>query len=1251
MAKLYRYPGAQPFQTNESHVFYGRDGVSQDLYQLIRLEPLVVLHAKSGLGKSSLINAGLMPIIEKAKEYEPFNIRFHAYTDGKTETPLDITRTVVHSKSDLLEKIRPTGDDSLWYHLKSLQLAAADDHGLLLIFDQFEELFTYRDLTVEEFARQLSEALYTTLPQRYRDKRKAGFEKDKNFLSDQELALLDQPLNLRLLMAIRSDRMSLMKKAKAYFPTILSADFELQPLNREQAEDAILSPAYQKGNFVTPIFDYEDDGIEYLLDFLSEGGTEPIESFQLQILCEYVEHHIVAKQGKDLIEKEDIANPDEILENYYLDKITSITDPKDQLAARRLIEEGFIFEEEERRLTLYEGQIFKSYGISQELLNELLDTHLIRSEPSLRGGYTYELSHDTLVAPVLKAKGKRKNAERLIREKEELQAREEELLALRKKEETSREQAEKEKQLRTAAEGNEKRARQRTRLATVVSVLALLLSGLAFWFWRNAEESNRISSLKTEQALEANIATNNALAAAELRKVEADTAAARAERQRVRANESEELANSNAKIANKNLLQANKRFASYLGSEAEKAFEVEDIRLAYRLVEAAEQYDKDNEKVITLKKSIPNYASRFFIRAKNYKLSPDGKFLTFFIKEKEGKHDVLEVLNLSNTSFSFSFENCHSYLHRGRHSDTHHYSSDGKFLIFYTKGKTGKYDVLQVLDLSKTSSPRSFENSYHDLENYRNYTYSPNGKFLTFYTKGKLGYYDELQVLDLSKDSSPRSFENCYHESKRFRSSFSYSSDGKFLTFYTKGKTGNYDALQVLDLSKASPPRSFENSKGYKYSSDGKFLTFFTKGKTEEYGVLQVLDLSKASPPRSFENSYHNNKSYRSSYTYSSDEKFLTFYTKGKTGNYDVLQVLDLSKTSLPRSFENCYNESSRRRFRYSPDGKFLTFFTKGKSGNYDALQVLDLSKTSPPRSFENSDNESNNYYNYSPDGNFLTFYTKGKTGDYDLLQVLDLSKTSPPRSFENCYHNSESYGSSYSYSSDGNFLTFFTKGEAEKYDVLQVLDLSKASLPRSFENSDSYRYSSEGNFLTFFTKGKTERYDVLQILDLSKVSPPNSFENCNTSTNGHRFNLKENFLTFYTKGKTENYDVLQVLDLSKASLPRTFESSYGYGNSYSPDGRFLAFFTIDKDYNVLYILELESGKIRKSISHKYEPRVQFLNNNNVLTTSENPFSKEKIYKIIDLSLGNNNQAFEYYKKYFYTPLTKEEKKSYGIID
>ena len=102
---------------------------------------------------------------------------------------------------------------------------------------------------------------------------------------------------------------------KAYLPTILTTDYELRPLNVDQAEDAILSPAYLKNGFVTPTFDYEDAAIEHLLDYLSNDRQEPIESFQLQILCEFVEQALVDGQNKKIILAEDLSRLDEILEN------------------------------------------------------------------------------------------------------------------------------------------------------------------------------------------------------------------------------------------------------------------------------------------------------------------------------------------------------------------------------------------------------------------------------------------------------------------------------------------------------------------------------------------------------------------------------------------------------------------------------------------------------------------------------------------------------------------------------------------------------------------------------------------------------------------------------------------------------------------------------------------------------------------------------------------------------------------------
>jgi hypothetical protein len=486
-----RYPGAKPFLTSEKDIFFGRTQDISKLYRLLRLEQLVVLYGKSGLGKSSIINAGIIPKIEKDNDFTPLSIRFGAYTEGKQEMPSSIVRNCVEqSVSPILEKLLQD-DQSLWRSLKSRQLNG--EPGFLLIFDQFEELFTYPPHEIERFGQQLGELFFTTIPSRYRNALDDLLDETPNAISENDIKLLYRAFPLRVLVAIRSDRMSLLNRLSSYLPNMLKNCYELLALNRNAAEEAILAPAYQRATyFASPQFDYDDDALDHILDFLTHQNTQPIESFQLQILCQSIEEKIIDKQLK-IIKKEDISDPQKVYENYYENHIGKIEDLDDQLAARRFIEEGLVFEEEERRLSLYEGVILKQYGINPKLLRTLVDSHLIRAEPSMQKGYTYELSHDTLVPPVLKAKTRRLHAERVLKAEQERQARAAELRAIN-------ERAEKETRLREAAEASAIRARRLLRTASFIAIVAIATSVSAGYFYMQARQKEAIALEEQQKA-------------------------------------------------------------------------------------------------------------------------------------------------------------------------------------------------------------------------------------------------------------------------------------------------------------------------------------------------------------------------------------------------------------------------------------------------------------------------------------------------------------------------------------------------------------------------------------------------------------------------------------------------------------------------------------------------------------------------------------------------------------------------------
>src|SRR5687767_11468505 len=69
------FKGPESFTESDKNAFYGRNKEITDLIQLIDQYTLTLLYSKSGVGKTSMINAGLIPLLEKYRNYVPVYIR------------------------------------------------------------------------------------------------------------------------------------------------------------------------------------------------------------------------------------------------------------------------------------------------------------------------------------------------------------------------------------------------------------------------------------------------------------------------------------------------------------------------------------------------------------------------------------------------------------------------------------------------------------------------------------------------------------------------------------------------------------------------------------------------------------------------------------------------------------------------------------------------------------------------------------------------------------------------------------------------------------------------------------------------------------------------------------------------------------------------------------------------------------------------------------------------------------------------
>jgi len=302
-----RYPGVKPFTSDERELFFGREKDTEDLYSLLFIKQTIVLYGKSGYGKSSLLNAGIIPKLKEEGEWNCFSIRFNNFSERDAKenlSPMENIKLRLKMGLDknataLLDTVLP-GEDSFWYWVKAHQ-SVNSKCQFIFFFDQFEELFTYPKAKIEEFSEQVSQLLYNTVPVKFR-KRLAEMD-EKGEVSDSLHDYLYEKPEVKVVFSVRSDRLSLLNMLTDRHPTILQNCYELDSLSRAQAEQAIINPARapQSQGFLTPPFDFTPDAVKKILDGIGNVQDGKIETATLQIVCRYVEDELVEGKHYTLI--------------------------------------------------------------------------------------------------------------------------------------------------------------------------------------------------------------------------------------------------------------------------------------------------------------------------------------------------------------------------------------------------------------------------------------------------------------------------------------------------------------------------------------------------------------------------------------------------------------------------------------------------------------------------------------------------------------------------------------------------------------------------------------------------------------------------------------------------------------------------------------------------------------------------------------------------------------------------------------
>lgn len=410
----YRYPGLKPFEVGEASLFFGRAQETRDLYNLVMVERIVVLFAKSGMGKTSLLNAGLIPMLGKS-DLKPVYVRFNNTSQTLHEQflqKMEAEGVVFESKNQ---------GKTLWEQLKYAQASKNGRPATpLIIFDQFEEIFTlYTPEQRQHFVREFADVANRKIPETVQAELLRLVQENPE-IPDATLAELERQPSVQCIFSIRSDLLHLLNALSPQIPDILRSRYELGPLSEKGAREAIVLPAGLEAAFASPPFRYDETTLAQIYSELSQQGRKNVESFQLQIICQAIEKTVIENATNQQTTKSPITvSPDlyggaagiqRLLTDFYTDKIGELPETQ-RLPARRIVEQELITDTERRR-SVDEGDLLKR-NATLPLLNQLVEMRLLRKEPRL-DSYYYEISHDTLVPPILvKYRERRREEERL----------------------------------------------------------------------------------------------------------------------------------------------------------------------------------------------------------------------------------------------------------------------------------------------------------------------------------------------------------------------------------------------------------------------------------------------------------------------------------------------------------------------------------------------------------------------------------------------------------------------------------------------------------------------------------------------------------------------------------------------------------------------------------------------------------------------------------------------------------------------
>ena len=412
--------GLQSFSERTQRYFFGRTAELQDLFERVVHKPLTVLFGQSGLGKTSLIQAALVPRLRE-EALLPVTIRLRY-----DETAPPIGRQMIEALAGTLSS---SGSDDLaatclansnmWLllHDPACGLVRNDGSSVMrpvFLFDQFEEIFTLghglRGIA-EDFRETVAAIVENRMP------RDVRAQLETNDELAERLSYYAHPA--KVLLSLREDYLHLLERWRWQLPAMMDNRMELRPLSGVQAVEAVIGPGSLRPNKPAIVSaEVAAAIVRFVAGVQSDVPLEELDAVPplLSLLCSELNAERL-EVGEETIKADLLHGQSEhILEKFYANAFASHPPAVREFVENRLLSDAGY--RQSVTLDTAEAELVRS-GMSPaesiQVVTDLVERRLLTVEE--HGGVRrVELTHDVLTPVALAsrtARREREEAERL----------------------------------------------------------------------------------------------------------------------------------------------------------------------------------------------------------------------------------------------------------------------------------------------------------------------------------------------------------------------------------------------------------------------------------------------------------------------------------------------------------------------------------------------------------------------------------------------------------------------------------------------------------------------------------------------------------------------------------------------------------------------------------------------------------------------------------------------------------------------